>query len=146
MEFVKQKHYEHLLKKSKSLTKKDVLSIPELKDNPISVILIKKYVECEKFDGEKFIKDLLDFCLAKTTDEKLKFIFSVYDLDGDNFISSLDLFDILKTLNKGILDDWKIQNVVDKTFAEIGEYRSKLSFDQFKFIIEKKMLGSLKIF
>lgn len=140
------KHYEHLLKKSKVLTKKDILSIPELKENPISTILIKKYTNGDAFEGEKLIKDLLDFNLVTKADQKYKFIFGIYDLDCDGYISSLDLFDILKVLNKGVLVDWKLQNIVDKTFAEIGKYRSKLNYEQFKYIIDKRLLENQSMF
>ena len=40
-------------------------------------------------------------------------------------------------INKNILENWKLQNIVDRTFAETETYTTTISYDQFKFIIAK---------
>ena len=129
---------EELLKASSLLGRKDLMSVFSIKNNPLSIMIIKKYSVNDKLNATMLIEALYGFVNSKSLDEKLKFIFDVYDGDGDGYISSVELFEILKILNKGILDDWKLQNVVDKTFAAIGEYTTMMKFEQFKNLIVKR--------
>lgn len=117
--------------KAARLNKRKVLEIQEIKNNPISVFLIKKYTKDEKLDTKELLRSLYRFVNTKNVTDKLRFIFELYDLDNDGLISSKDLFEILKILNKGILEDWKLQNIVDKTFAKGGEYRIVMNQDEF---------------
>lgn len=142
----KEENLKTILKKSISMGKKDILSLPQIKNNPLSIIIIKKYMEGGKIDFDKLIESTYRFSNSKNLDYKLKFIFGLYDCDNDGFISSIELYDLLKTLNRGILEDWKLQNVVDKTFAEIGEYSSKLNYEQFKYLISSRSENFFEIF
>lgn len=138
--------YQFLMKSARTLTKNDILNTKSIKDNPLAILIIKKYINSEVFDGENLVKDILEFCTATSQDDKLKFVFRVYDSDGDGLISNMELFEMLKVLNKGILDDWKIQNIVDKTFAETGEYKTTMDYNDFKEIITKRSANILDIF
>ena len=69
----------------------------------------------------------------------MKFIFRVYDVDQDGFISNGELFHVLKLMVGDNLDNEKLQQVVDKTIVEADlDKDGKLSFDEFYAIIEKK--------
>ena len=46
-----------------------------------------------------------------------------------------ELFEFLRILNRGVLDNQKIQNIVDRTFAETGEYRTGIGFEDFKALL-----------
>ncbi|ELA41533.1 uncharacterized protein VICG_01397 [Vittaforma corneae ATCC 50505] len=124
-------------RKIERMGKRDIFGIPEIKNNPLSVILIKKFTKDEKLNTKEMIRTLYHFVNSKGIDEKLEFIFGIYDLDNDGLVSTKDLFEMIKILNKGILDDWKIQNIVDKTFAEIGEYKLSMSCEEFKKLVLK---------
>jgi len=126
---------ESLLKRSLSFGKRDIMAVPQIKNNPLSVIIIKKYMEGDKIAFDKLIKAAYRFSNTRNLDEKLRFLFGLYDNDNDDHISSIELYELLKTLNKGILEDWKLQNVVDKTFADVGEYTTKIDFNQFRKLI-----------
>lgn len=137
---------EESLKKWKTnIKKKDLFSIENIKDNPISIILIKKHTVKDHLNSEEMLESLHSFVNTKDFNQKLKYIFDFYDTNGDGEISSIELFEILKVLNKGILEDWKIQNIVDKTFAEVGEYRLSMNFEEFKAMILKRNKKLLEI-
>lgn len=137
---------EESLKKWKTnIKKKDLFSIENIKDNPISIILIKKHTVKDHLNSEEMLESLHSFVNTKDFNQKLKYIFNFYDTNGDGEISSIELFEILKVLNKGILEDWKIQNIVDKTFAEVGEYRLSMNFEEFKAMILKRNKKLLEI-
>ena len=123
--------------KSKYVRKTDITSIPKLKNNPITTILVRKYTVRNKVDITKMINDLTTFVNSTDTESKLHFLFSIYDMDKDGYISNIELYEILKLLNKNILENWKLQNIVDRTFAETETYTTTISYDQFKFIIAK---------
>ena len=123
--------------KSKYVRKTDITSIPKLKNNPITTILVRKYTVRNKVDITKMINDLTTFVNSTDTESKLHFLFSIYDMDKDGYSSNIELYEILKLLNKNILENWKLQNIVDRTFAETETYTTTISYDQFKFIIAK---------
>lgn len=136
----------HLLKKSSSLSKRDLMSVLSIKNNPLSVVIIKKYTRGGKLDAKELIRSFYTFTNTKILSEKLRFIFGLYDLDGDGHISSIELFELLKLLSKGTMEDWKLQNVVDKTFAEMGEYTTIMGYDQFVDLITKKSKNVCELF
>lgn len=131
----KEREDAELKKRIESIGKRDIFSIPEIKNNPISVILIKRFTFDEKLDGRAMIEELCKFVKCKSIGDKLDFIFTIYDLDNDGLVSSKDLFEIIKMLNRGILDDRKIQNIVDRTMAMTGEYKLGITPNEFKRLV-----------
>jgi serine/threonine-protein phosphatase 2B regulatory subunit len=126
---------EDLLKRIPNLNKRDILSFDKIKDNPITIILIKMFTINNKLDTHALVLSLYNFVESKTIDDKLYFLFTIYDTNSDGLISNTELFELLKTLNKGILEDFKIHNIVDRTMSEIGEYLQFLNYEQFKKLI-----------
>lgn len=129
---------ENLLRKSSALGKKDIMSLLSIKNNPLSVMIIRKYTRNGKLDVEDLIKSLYVFTNTRKLEEKLRFIFGLYDLDNDGYISNTELFNLLKLLSKGAMEDWKLQNIVDKTFAETGEYITRISYGQFEDLVSRR--------
>jgi len=127
------------------MSRRDVFNIPEIKENPLAVILIKRFTVGEMLDSRTMVEIITRFVTTKSIDEKLEVIFTIYDLDHDGLISSKDLFDIIKMLNRGILDDRKIQNIVDRTLATTLEYKLTMTCEEFKTIIKHttKRLNSI---
>ncbi|ORD97447.1 CANB [Hepatospora eriocheir] len=126
-------------KKSKYVKRSTLQSISTLKNNPLGNIIIKKYSVGTRVNIVKLSEDLSKFLSPDNIEFKKKFFFDIYDQDGDGFISNIDLFEILKHLNSNTLEDYKIQNIVDQTFAEIGEYTTKMSFNQFETILNRSL-------
>ena len=53
-----------------------------------------------------------------TPEEKLRFVFRIYDIDGDGFISNGELFKVLKMMVGDNLSAPQLQQLVDKTILK----------------------------
>lgn len=142
----KEKRLQELLQKIPAFTRRDLLLIPELKNNPISAILIRKFTKDSKIDLQALVLSLYNFTESKTLDDKLNFLFHLYDTDGDGSIAGEELFDILKVLNRGILEDEKLQNIVAKTMAEVCEYGRGMNYKQFKRLLTQHCRNIIELF
>ncbi|KAA6396856.1 MAG: putative calcineurin regulatory subunit B [Streblomastix strix] len=102
-----QKELKHLYKRFKkldrtrlgSLSRADLLAIPELAMNPLSSRIITMF-GTNKDDRTDFHDFAL--CLSKlhngSREEKLDLAFSIYDIDGDGFVSLSDLEAVLNLM------------------------------------------------
>ena len=76
----------------------------------------------------------------------VRFVFSVYDVDKDGFISREELYTVLKMMVGSNLKEVQLQQVVNRTFRDVDkDMDGKISFEEFKAIIgnmgvEKKMV------
>ncbi|KAL6121074.1 hypothetical protein NUSPORA_02065 [Nucleospora cyclopteri] len=132
--------------KERFIRKSDITSIPELKNNPITNLLIKRFSKGNKIKANEMLQSLRDFLESDSLEVKLKILFSIYDSNSDGYISSVEFYELLKTFNHNYLENWKLQNIVDKTFAEIDEYSTNMNFEQFKGILIKNNKDLLKAF
>ncbi|KAI4292001.1 serine/threonine-protein phosphatase 2B regulatory subunit [Pancytospora philotis] len=123
------------LKKKKVWRKNRLLSIPALQANPLAAVIVGKYTQRARVDMERLLGDLLDFLTSKRLEDKLKFVFECYDINGDGYISNKDLYDLLTLINRGILPNEAVQNIVDKTFAAVGEYALRINYHDFKVLL-----------
>lgn len=125
-----------LAKNKKSLRKGALLASQAIKANPIAVALIEKFSEGDLVDMEELTKSLVHFITSVRLEDKLRFLFGCFDADSDGCVTNTELFELLKLLNRGVLEDWKLQNIVDRTFAEIGDYRTKMGYEEFCALIQ----------
>jgi len=117
----------------------EFLSLPELKENP----LVKRVVAIFDQDnnGEinfmEFVQGLAMFSVKSTEREKkLKFLFSIYDLDGDGYISNSELFTVLKMMVGRNLKPHQLQQIVDKTILALDKDEDgMIDFNEFSDII-----------
>lgn len=123
-----------------------ILKDPNIKDNPVSMSILSHYTVENRVDTDKLMTDLLGFLNASSLDKRLEFLFKCYDVDGDGRISNKELHMVLKQLNRSVLDDRKIQNIVDRTFADVGEYKEFLTLDDFKRLIIASDIDTSSIF
>jgi serine/threonine-protein phosphatase 2B regulatory subunit len=132
------------------LTAEDFSSLPELENNP----LIKRVVSTfdRNHDGTidffEFIQSLSIFAGDdESSDEsKNQFLFHMYDVDNDGFISNADLFQILKAMVGNNLNDIQLQQLVDRTIRQGDkDLDGKLSYKEFMHVIENQdVKGKLK--
>lgn len=110
------------------------MALEKVADNPIA----QRFVEL--FDTDKngmvdfgeFLSGLGVFGNQGKLHDKLRFIFKLYDANGDGFISNGDLFKSLKTMVGNNLANGPLQQVVDKTIREADlDGDGKLSFEEF---------------
>ncbi|KAI5175952.1 serine/threonine-protein phosphatase 2B regulatory subunit, partial [Pancytospora epiphaga] len=118
--------------KKNTWKKSRLLAVASIKANPIASILIDKYTENNRVNVERLTIALLRFIKTSDLEEKLRFVFDCYDINSNGRISFVELFGLLKLLNRGILPDQKIQNIVNRTFAEVGEYKREIEYEDFK--------------
>mmetsp|Transcript_19249 Transcript_19249/g.28667 ORF Transcript_19249/g.28667 Transcript_19249/m.28667 type:complete len:196 (+) Transcript_19249:25-612(+) len=124
---------------SNTLTTDEFLSVPELAGNPLleRVIAIFDKNKDDEIEFKEFITALSTFSEKGNKEDKLKFAFGVYDMDGDGFISNGELFQVLKMMVGDNLDEVQLQQIVDKTILEADKDKDgRISFDEFKQMIE----------
>lgn len=127
------------LDRSGSISVGEFLSVPELKENP----LVKRVVDIfdsdlsGEVDFKEFVLGLAQFGLRdQANDKKLHFIFRIYDMDRDGYISNGELFQVLKMMTGSNLTDSQLQQIVDKTILYLDkDADGKISFDEFRQVI-----------
>jgi len=123
---------------SGTLTTDEFLNIPELASNPLleRILSIFDKNQNNEIEFEEFISGLSIFTKG-SMESKLKFVFQVYDLDRDGYISNGELFHALKMMIGNNLNDLQLQQIVDKTILETDKDEDgKISFDEFLKAIE----------
>ncbi|KAA0194340.1 Calcineurin B subunit [Fasciolopsis buskii] len=119
---------------SGSLSVKEFMSLPELKQNP----LVARVIEIFDTDGngevdfKEFINGMSQFSVKGDKEAKLRFAFKIYDMDKDGYISNGELFQVLKMMVGNNLKDTQLQQIVDKTimFAD-HDGDGRISFEEF---------------
>ncbi|CAH8460617.1 unnamed protein product [Dicrocoelium dendriticum] len=119
---------------SGSLSVKEFMSLPELKQNP----LVARVIEIFDTDGngevdfKEFINGMSQFSVKGDKDAKLRFAFKIYDMDKDGYISNGELFQVLKMMVGNNLKETQLQQIVDKTimFAD-KDGDGRISFEEF---------------
>lgn len=134
------------MKKKKTWYKRKLIALPAFKENPLATIVINKYSQRTMVDIEKLATGILDFLTTEVLDNKLKFIFGCYDINSDGYITNKELFDLLKLLNRGLISDVQLQNIVDKTFAAVGEYVLEIDYLTFKNLLLSSNMNLIELF
>lgn len=127
--------------RSGSISIGEFVSVPELKENP----LVKRVVDIfdsdlnGEVDFKEFVLGLAQFNSRDDEERRLQFIFRIYDMDRDGYISNGELFQVLKMMTGSNLTDQQLQQVVDKTIIYLDkDSDGKISFEEFKHVIEMR--------
>ena len=144
-----------------NLTKNDFSRIPELHINPLRDRIIDVIVDDNGKDGrvnfKEFAKVFSTMRRGKerssggggdkqaasplgpnSKENKLKFLFSIYDRDKDNKINKEELMAILKMLVGSNLPDGQLNAIAERTISELGsEEEMFITFEQFCHTLEK---------
>lgn len=122
-----------------SLSVEEFMSLPELQQNP----LVKRVIDIFDSDGNgevdfrEFIEGISQFSTRGNKETKLRFAFKVYDVDKDGYISSTDLFQVLKMMVGNNLNDEQLQQIVDRTILfHDKDDDGKIDFEEFSKIVE----------
>ncbi|XP_007948503.1 calcineurin subunit B type 2 [Orycteropus afer afer] len=122
------------LDKSGALSVQEFLSLPELRHNP----LLRRVIDVFDADGngevdfQEFILGASLFSVRGGEEQKLRFAFSIYDMDRDGYISNGELFQVLKMMVGDNLKDSQLQQVVDKTIIILDtDGDGRISFEEF---------------
>ena len=106
----------------------------ELANNP----LVKRVIAVldKNKDGNisflEFVQGLNSLSAGASQEEKLRFAFAIYDINGDGFISNGELFMVLKMMVGNNLNDVQLQQLVDRTIIKADtDFDGKISFEEF---------------
>jgi len=129
------------LDRSGSISVGEFVEVPELKENP----LVKRVVDVfdsnlnGEVDFKEFVMGLAQVSSRETDDQRLQFIFRIYDMDRDGYISNGELFQVLKMMTGKNLTDQQLQQIVDKTIIYLDkDADGKISFEEFKDLVETR--------
>ena len=108
--------------------------LSELANNP----LVKRVIAVldKNKDGNisflEFVQGLNSLSAGASQEEKLRFAFAIYDINGDGFISNGELFLVLKMMVGNNLNDVQLQQLVDRTIIKADtDFDGKISFEEF---------------
>jgi len=139
------------------LRKEDFLSIPELATNPLSPRIINLFFtiggegdaetgRSDMVNFRQFVRTLARFQPLKrkhdnplnSREDKLKFAFNMYDLDGDDLISRTELISVLHMMVGSNISEEQLGSIADRTICEADEDQDgKISFTEFVKVMEK---------
>ncbi|EPY80856.1 Calcineurin subunit B type 2 [Camelus dromedarius] len=126
------------LDKSGTLSVEEFMSLPELQENP----LVQRVIDIFDTDGNgevdfrEFILGTSQFSVRGEEEQKLRFAFNIYDMDKDGYISNGELFQVLKMMVGDNLEDWQLQQLVDKTIIAVDkDGDGKISFQEFSAVV-----------
>merc|ERR1712212_720954 len=145
------------------LTREDFLRIPELAINPLGDRIVHAFFRDGHANAngigelETRDRDVVNFCdfvrvLAhfrpikknieknklNSRQEKLKFAFRMYDLDGDEKISKEELLAVLTMMVGANISEEQLMSIAERTIHEADEDKDTLiSFDEFCKVLER---------
>eukprot|EP01135_Chromosphaera_perkinsii_P001278 Nk52_evm5s164 gene=Nk52_evmTU5s164 len=117
----------------------DFLAIPELAMNPLvtRVIAIFDEQHNDSVNFKQFVTALSVFRVDGSVKDKQRFAFKVYDIDGDGFISSGELFEVLKMMVGVNIGNDQLEQIVEKTIAEADKDKDgKLCYEEFVEVLQ----------
>eukprot|EP00742_Colponemidia_sp_Colp-10_P000637 GILJ01000695.1.p1 GENE.GILJ01000695.1~~GILJ01000695.1.p1 ORF type:complete len:192 (+),score=34.94 GILJ01000695.1:41-577(+) len=125
--------------RSGELEPEEFFDVPELAQNP----LVKRVIGIfdRNHDGKvSFVEFVQGLALLQSTSDsqkKLRFAFSVYDIDGDGFISNGELFQVMKMMVGTNLTEQQLQQLVDRAILQADEDKDgKISFEEFSKMVD----------
>ena len=138
------------------LTKQEFLRIPELHVNPLCDRIIEVLIDDNGQDGKinfrQFAKVFSIFRRGKSEqsdtnskENKLKFLFGIYDRDKDEKINKTELMGILKMLVGTNIPEEQINAIAERTIAELDvDGDQSITFKEFcetltKIDVDEKM-------
>ncbi|KAH7832044.1 putative calcineurin regulatory subunit B [Monocercomonoides exilis] len=118
--------------------------LPALAANPLLTRLVAIFDtnHDQEVDFDEFISGISIFSSDAPSEKKLRFLFDVYDVDGDGYISNGELFHVLKTMTGTNIGDEALQQLVDRTILDTDTSGTgKVSFADFCLCLtSRKML------
>ncbi|OMJ83526.1 hypothetical protein SteCoe_15558 [Stentor coeruleus] len=122
----------------------EFFDIPELAQNPLVQRVISVFDKNK--DGNisfyEFVTGISKLSEAGSEEDKMRFLFSIYDIENDGFISNGELFKVLKMMVGNNLTDVQLQQLVDRTIIRADEdYDGKISYEEFCKMIRDLEIG-----
>ncbi|XP_059287307.1 uncharacterized protein LOC132040667 [Lycium ferocissimum] len=113
----------------------EFLSVPEFAVNPLSQRLLRM---ADGLNFKEFVAFLSAFSAHASLQQKVEFIFRVYDSDGNGKVSFNDMLEVLQDLTGSFISEVQREQVLTRVLEEAG-YSKDSSLVQSDFL---KILGS----
>ena len=111
----------------------------ELANNPLvrRVIAVLDRNKDGNISFLEFVQGLNSLSAGASQQDKLRFAFQIYDINNDGFISNGELFEVLKMMVGGNLNDTQLQQLVDRTIVKADtDFDGKISFEEFCVMVQ----------
>jgi len=116
----------------------EFMGVPEFAVNPLCQRLLKML---EGLNFKEFIALLSAFSSRAKFEDKLNFIFRVYDADGNGKVRSSDILQVLRDLSGTFLTDEQRQLVLNQALEQAGYTKdSELTLEDFGKVLGKAEL------
>jgi serine/threonine-protein phosphatase 2B regulatory subunit len=117
------KRFRSLDKRHKGyLSEEELMSIPELAISPLASRVVQVF---QNLNFKDFCAMLSSFSDRASRDEKLDFMFKVYDVDRDGCVTASDLETIVKHLVGSSLNEEQVAELMERAMGELAELRRK---------------------
>ncbi|GBF88100.1 calcineurin subunit B [Raphidocelis subcapitata] len=119
----------------------ELLAIPELSINPLAQRVLRLF---ESVNFLEFVKLLAPFTARVSREDKLQFLFTVFDVDGDGLVSPDDMHVMLRQLAGSTLTDDDIGALIARGLDGAGSPRG-LTLQGFKAALAGRDLGAMEV-
>ncbi|KAH8739664.1 hypothetical protein FG386_001221 [Cryptosporidium ryanae] len=116
----------------------ELFEMPEIADNPLvkRVISVFDTNKDGKVSFVEFVIGLARLAVGTDPEEKMKFAFDIYDVNGDGWISNGELFKVMKMMVGDNLEDQQLQQLVDRCIIQTDRDGDGLiSYDEFRDVV-----------
>lgn len=123
------------------ISAEELLAIPELSINPLAQRVVRLF---ESVNFLEFVKLLAPFTARVSVDDKLQFLFTVFDVDGDGLMSRDDMHVMLRQLAGSTLTDDDINALIARGLEGAGAPHG-LNLAAFKQAMTGRDLSSMEV-
>ncbi|QDZ21176.1 subunit B of calcineurin [Chloropicon primus] len=124
--------YKRFLKLDKDkkgfISTEEFLAIPEFSLNPLAQRLVSIF---ENVNFKDFLHILSAFSPKASMEEKLQFLFNFHDVDGDGYVSRLDLEHVVRQRVGASLSESQMDQLLTRVMEESGSKQERLDFKAF---------------
>ncbi|KAG6627943.1 hypothetical protein I3843_15G142700 [Carya illinoinensis] len=99
------------------ISAEEFLSVPEFAVNPVSQRLLRML---DGLNFKEFVAFLSAFSPRATTQQKIEFIFKVYDSDGNGRVAMNDMLEVLRDLTGQFISQQQREQVLTQVLEEAG--------------------------
>lgn len=101
----------------------EILSVPEFAVNPLSQRLMRML---DGLNFKEFVAFLSPFSSCASLQQKVEFIFKVYDSDGNGKVAFNDMLDVLRDLTGQFISEPQREKVLTHVLEEAGYTKDSL--------------------
>ena len=98
----------------------------------------------EVIDFRLFVETISIFNDRVSAEEKFKYFFRIYDMDGDGFVGDSELYVIFRMLVGASYNEFQIQSIADQIIQQYDKDKdNKLNFKEFSMVLADPELSFL---